>query len=239
MLLKLGVAYGGPTESRGIGIVAGCGRSGNLANSYSHTALDHLRAWFKKVLHGDNGIEEDEERPTPVGPPTQLGTAHVVRPVAPNCGLKTQTFVDDTTMIMWAKTKIEGDNTDLPHIAYTVAEKWIGIVAKDLKLQTSDKNRCLSPGPAANAAIAGCQVNHCTAKIVKHERDLGVDTVATGKRDDTILRQRVANATERADTNVFVVNTMASSGAGVKYVEKTRCWPARVCTRRRHMGTQP
>ena len=78
MLPKLGVAYGGLTESRGIGIVAGCGRSSNVAKSYSHTALDHLRAWFKRVLHGDNGIEEDEERPTPVGPPTQLGTAHVV-----------------------------------------------------------------------------------------------------------------------------------------------------------------
>ena len=125
-------------------------------------------------------------------------------------------------MIMWAKTKIEGDNTDLPHIAYTVAEKWTGLVTKDLKLQTSDKNRFLPPGPAANAAIAGCQVNRCTAKIVKHERDLGVDTAATGKRDDTILRQRPANSTERAGANVSVVNTMASSGAGVKYVEKTR-----------------
>ena len=33
MLLKLGVAYGEMTDSRGIGIVAGCGRSGNLAKS--------------------------------------------------------------------------------------------------------------------------------------------------------------------------------------------------------------
>ena len=51
MLLKLGSAYGGPTESRGIGIVAGCGRAGNLAKSYSHTALDYLRLWFKTAPH--------------------------------------------------------------------------------------------------------------------------------------------------------------------------------------------
>ena len=101
MLLKLGVAYGDPTESRGIGIVAGCGRSGNLAKSYSHTALDYLRSWFKRVLHGDNGIEEeDSSMPSPLGPPTPLGIAKGPRPVAANRGLKTQTFVDDTTMIM-------------------------------------------------------------------------------------------------------------------------------------------
>ena len=142
--------------------------------------------------------------------------------MAPNCGLKTQTFVDDATMIMWAKNKIEGNNSDLPHIAYTVAEKWTGFVTKSLKLQTSDNHRFLPPWPAASAALADCQVDHCTAITVKRERDLGVDTVATGKMDDTILRQRAANATERAEKNVFVVNTMASSGAGVKYVKKPR-----------------
>ena len=61
--------------------------------------------------------------PSPLGPPTTLGTAKGPRLVAANCGLKTQTFVDDTTMIMWAKEKNEGDNTDLPHIAYSVAEQ--------------------------------------------------------------------------------------------------------------------
>ena len=136
--------------------------------------------------------------PSPLGPPTTLGTAKGPRPVAANCGLKTQTFVDDTTMIMWAKEKIEGDNTDLPHIAYSVAEQWTALVTNDLKLETSDKNRFLPPGPVANDAIAGCQVNQCTAKIVSHERDLGIDTVATGKRNDTILKERTVNATERA-----------------------------------------
>ena len=59
MLLKLGLAYGGPTESRGKGIVAGCGRSNNLAKSYSYSALDHLRSWFKKAIGGDNSIAGD------------------------------------------------------------------------------------------------------------------------------------------------------------------------------------
>ena len=50
MLLKLGVAYGGPTEARGNGIVAGCGRSDTMAKGYSHTALEQLRAWFYDEL---------------------------------------------------------------------------------------------------------------------------------------------------------------------------------------------
>ena len=41
----------------------------------------------------------------------------------PNSGLKSGTFVDDTTMIMWAKDAIEGNRTELPHIAYEVAKK--------------------------------------------------------------------------------------------------------------------
>ena len=52
MLLKLGPAYGGPTESRGIGIVAGCGRSGGVAKGYSHLALDSLRSYIKRKYWG-------------------------------------------------------------------------------------------------------------------------------------------------------------------------------------------
>ena len=65
-------------------------------------------------------------------------------------------------------------------------------------------------------------MNQCTAKIVLHERDLGIDTVATGKRNDTILKERTVNATGRAGENLFVVNTMATSGAGVKYVKQAQ-----------------
>ena len=56
-------------------------------------------------------------------------------------------------MIMWAKEKIEGDTSDLPHIAYEVSKKWTDLVTNDLLLDTSDKNHFLPPGPAANAAI--------------------------------------------------------------------------------------
>ena len=104
------------------------------------------------------------------------------------------------------KRKNEGDNTELPHIAYSVAEKWTGLVRNDLLLDTSDKNYFLPPGPAANAAVAGCHRNGCTAKIVKHEKDLGVDTVAAGTRDDTVLAGRTDDAIHRASRNTYVVS---------------------------------
>ena len=103
-----------------------------------------------------------------------------------------------------------------------MAEKWTGLVRNDLRLDTSDKNSFLPPGPAANAAVAGCRINGRTAKIVRREKDLGVDTVATGTRVDTVLTERTANATHRASKNAFVPHTMVSSGAGIQYVRKAQ-----------------
>ena len=102
MLLKLGVAYGGPTEARGNGIVFGCGRSGTMAKGYSHSALDYLRSWFKTDIGGDNSIEGDAtDAKAPSVAATFTGNANLRGPVAANSGLKPCTFVDDTTMIMW------------------------------------------------------------------------------------------------------------------------------------------
>ena len=102
-LLKLGQAFGGPTESMGRSIVAGCGRSNNLAKAYSHTALSSLRSWFRTVLGGDNCVEgEATDLAAPSANEVFQGTttAHNQDRLKPNTGLKTGTFVDDTTMIM-------------------------------------------------------------------------------------------------------------------------------------------
>ena len=169
MLLKLGFAYGGPTESRGKGIVAGCGRSNNLAKCYSHTALEYLRSCFKKEVGGDNAVEGDAtDTAAPSATDLFIGNATGRRPVTPNSGLKSGTFVDDTTMIVWAKEKIEGNNSDLPHISYEVAKKWTDLVTNELLWDTSDKHHFLPPGPAANVAISGCRANNCTAAVGTH-----------------------------------------------------------------------
>ena len=111
---------------------------------------------------------------------------------------------------------------DLSHLSYEVAKEWTGLVTGSLKLQTSDKNRFLPPGQAAEAAIAGCRIHHCTAKIVDHERDLGIDAVGTCKRNGEILHKRADDAKGRAGRNVFVINTVAATGAGIKYVRKAQ-----------------
>ena len=46
--------------------------------------------------------------------------------------------------------------------------------------------------------------------------------MATGKRNDSILRRRAENAEGGAERNVFVINTVASTGAGVNYVKKAQ-----------------
>ena len=186
-----------------------------MAKSYSHTALEYLRSWFKKEVGGDNAVEGDAtDTVAPSANDHFIGNAKGRGPVAPNAGFKSGTFVDDTTMIMWAKENIEGDNSDLPHIAYEVSSKWTDLVTNDLLLDTSDKNRFLPPGPAANAALAGCQANNCTAAVGTHGKDLGVDTVADGKRDDRVLKGRAVAAAERTERHAFLVKTMASSGLG-------------------------
>ena len=55
-----------------------------------------------------------------------------------------------------------------------------------------------------------------------HGNDLGIDTVAAGKRDASVLKFRAAAATEKSKRHKFLVNTMASSGVGVKYVRKAQ-----------------
>ena len=223
MLLKLGSAYGGPTESRGTGIVAGCGRGNNLAKSYSHSALDYIRSWFKTDIGGDNAIEGDAtDAKAPSAAATFIGNATHRDPVLPKSGLKSGTFVDDASMIMWATSKIERDNTELPHIAYEVSKKWTGIVRHDLRLSTSIKNSFIPPGIATEAAVAGCKFNDCTASVDAHGKDLGIDIVAAGKRNDSVLQLRAAASIEKRERHKFLVNIMASSGCGVKYVTKAQ-----------------
>ena len=222
-LLKLGQAYSQPTESMGRSIVAGCGRSGNLAKAYSHTALDNLRTWFKEILGGDNCIEgEPTDGDAPSAGTQFIGNAVNPSPVGPNCGLKSGTFVDDTTMLMWAKEAIEGNRSDLPKISYEVAKHWTDLVTNVLLLDTSEKNQFIPEGPAAAAALAGCQFNACTASVGPHGKDLGIDTVATGQRNDSVLHERAVAAGERADRHIFVINTMATSGVAPKYVRKAQ-----------------
>lgn len=219
MLLTLGPAYGEPTESRGNGIAAGCGRPGGAAKAYSRSALDYLRIWIKDWLKCDNSV--DTSTPSPEGPPVPLAPSSGPTPAGPHCGLKTETFVHDTTMILWAKHKLNGPS-DLAHLSYEVSNKWTGLVVGCLKLQTSDNKGFLPPGLAVEAALAGCCVHHCAAEIVDQERGLGIDTVATGKRNQSILRNRADDAVGRAERNVFVINTVASTGAGIQYVRETQ-----------------
>ena len=51
MLLKLDKVYDGPTNSRGCGIVAGCGRSGSMARGFTVRTLGKLRIFCEKILH--------------------------------------------------------------------------------------------------------------------------------------------------------------------------------------------
>ena len=62
------------------------------------------------------------------------------------------------------EAKLNGPS-DLSHLSYEIFKTWTGLVVGSLKLQTSDTNRFLPPGPAAEAAVAGCRIHHCTADI--------------------------------------------------------------------------
>ena len=57
-------------------------------------------------------------------------------------GVKTEIFVDDATMILWAKSELDqADGTPgLNRMAYEVAQEWTYMVVDLLKLQTSDKD---------------------------------------------------------------------------------------------------
>ena len=78
MLLKLGNVFEGPTNSRGRGIVAGCGRSGSMARGLTVRTLGKRRAFCQKLLGVNNSLLEDGK------------------------GVKTEIYVDDATMVLWA-----------------------------------------------------------------------------------------------------------------------------------------
>ena len=122
MLLKLGQVFEGPTNSWGCGIVAGFGRSGGAAKAYSHYALDQVRTWVKKIMRCDNSV--DTSTPVPAGPPVALAPPSEPAPVGPNERLKAETFVDDTTMILWANHKLNG-LSDLSHLGYEVSKNGV------------------------------------------------------------------------------------------------------------------
>ena len=70
-------------------------------------------------------------------------------------GVKTEIFVDDATMILWAKSEInQSDGSPgLNRMAYEVAQEWTHMVVSLLKLQTSDKNSFVPNGAPARAAV--------------------------------------------------------------------------------------
>ena len=59
MLLKRGQVFDGPTNSRGRGIVAGCGRSGSMARGLTVRTLGKLRTFCEKLLGVNNSLQED------------------------------------------------------------------------------------------------------------------------------------------------------------------------------------
>ena len=60
MLLKLGKAVEGPTDSRGCGIVAGCGRSGSMAHGLTARSLAKLRSYVAGVLGCNSSVIGDD-----------------------------------------------------------------------------------------------------------------------------------------------------------------------------------
>lgn len=107
-------------------------------------------------------------------------------------------------------------------MAYEVAKEWADLVVNILRLQTSTKNRFLPLGPAGDAALHGCRVHDCTAKISTHGIHLGVDTVAGLKKSEAHLKARSVNAKPRAERNNLIVQTLCTIGAGLAYVRKAQ-----------------
>lgn len=59
MLLKLGKVLDGPTNSRGCGIVAGCGRSGSMARGLTVRTRGKLRTFCQKTMNCNNFLLEE------------------------------------------------------------------------------------------------------------------------------------------------------------------------------------
>ena len=112
MLLNLGKAFEGPTDSRGCGIVAGCGRSGSMARGLTARSLAKLWTFVERVVGCNNSVIGDD--------------ATAPRP-GEGKGVKTLIYVDDATMVMWAKKSLQ-DRPALPHMAYDVAREWTDLV---------------------------------------------------------------------------------------------------------------
>ena len=93
MLLKLGKVCDGPTNSRGRGIVAGCGRSGSMVWGLTVRTLGRLRNFCQRILHCNNSLQEEGK------------------------GVRTTIYVDDATMVLWAKQVMAGyaDPGPQPH----------------------------------------------------------------------------------------------------------------------------
>ena len=79
MLPKLGKVYDGPTNSRGCGIVASCGRSGSMARGLTVRSLGRLRTFCRRILRCNNSLQED------------------------GLGVSTAIYVDEATMVLCAK----------------------------------------------------------------------------------------------------------------------------------------
>ena len=113
-------------------------------------------------------------------------------------------------MVLWVKSALAGSGgtPDLNRMAYEVAAEWTSMVVNMLRLQTSDKHVFILEGLAAEAALRGCKKNYCTASIGSHAIDLGVDTVAGGKRDASKLRAGATSNSDRASRGNVVVQTL-------------------------------
>lgn len=157
MLLKFGKVFDGPTNSRGCGIVAGCGRSGSMARGRTVRTFGKLRTFCQKICNCNNLLLE------------------------------------------------EG--------------KGVSTVVNVVRLQTSDKTVFIPPGPAADAALRGCQQHYCTAGIDTDGIDLGMDTSAGGGRDSTKLKARAADNKAREGRGNVVIQTLRSVGAAFQYIK--------------------
>lgn len=169
-----------------------------MARGLTVRTLGKLRTFCEKLLGVNNSLLENGK------------------------GMKTEIYIDAATMVLWAKSTLagSGESPALNRMAYEVVAEWTNMVANLLRLQTSDKNVFIPEGPAAGAALRGCQKHYCTASIDPHAVDLGVDTVAGGKRDASKFRGRATSNSARAGRGNVVLQTLRSVGAGFQHLKK-------------------
>ena len=83
------------------------------------------------------------------------------------------------------------------------------------------------PGTAASAAGDGCKFDNYTASIDAHGKDLGIDSVATGKRNDAVLKLRSEANREKSDRHKLLVNTMTDAGVRSSMWARPKLRPGR------------